>query len=160
MKTEGTFIGLRRSAEAGFSMISAIFLLVVLAGLGVAMMTISTVQHHDTALDVQGVRAYQAARAGAEWGVYRYLNNPTSCSGTNSFTPPGESFTAFVVSVTCTPVNPIAGAATTRSALITSVACNQPVAGACPLGEDATARSADYVKRVVEVRLSPRTNNN
>jgi MSHA biogenesis protein MshP len=157
MKTERTFVNLRQFEEAGFSMISAIFLLVVLAGLGVAMMTISTVQHHDTALDVQGVRAYQAARAGAEWGVYRYLNNPASCSGTNSFTPPGESFTAFVVSVTCTPANLVAGTVTIQSALIQSVACNQPVAGACPLADDSTARNADYVKRIVEVRLSPRT---
>jgi MSHA biogenesis protein MshP len=144
----------RRSAQTGFSLISAIFLLVVLAGLGVAMVTISTVQHHETALDVQGVRAYQAAKAGIEWGVYQYLKHPATCTGAvTSFTPPGESFTGFVVSVTCIPQNLLAGTVTLNAAAIQSVACNQPVSGACPWEEDATAHSPDYVKRVVEVRL-------
>jgi MSHA biogenesis protein MshP len=148
MKIERGLVVYRRSLEAGFSLISAIFLLVVLAGLGVAMVTISTVQQHDTALDVQGVRAYQAARAGIEWGVYRYVNG--SCQANNNFTPPGDSFTGFVVSVSCTV--PLSAPVPTPPVLIRSIACNQPVAGACPL-DDTAAHGPDYVKRVVEVRL-------
>ncbi|MCX7156856.1 MAG: pilus assembly PilX N-terminal domain-containing protein [Rhodocyclales bacterium] len=55
----------------GFAIVSAIFILVVLAALGAFIMSISTSQQIGSALDVQGVRAYQAARAGLEWGLYK-----------------------------------------------------------------------------------------
>ena len=59
--------------QRGFSLISAIFLLVVIAALGTFAVTISTTQHMGAAQDVMGARAYQAARAGIEWGAYRLL---------------------------------------------------------------------------------------
>ena len=65
---------MRRSA--GIGLVTAIFLLVVLAGLAVAMVGISGAQHSASALDVQGARAYQAARAGIEWGLFQSLRNP------------------------------------------------------------------------------------
>jgi MSHA biogenesis protein MshP len=55
----------------GFALVSAIFILVVLAALGAFIVNISTSQQIGSALDVQGVRAYQAARAGIEWGLYQ-----------------------------------------------------------------------------------------
>ncbi len=60
--------------QRGFALVTAIFLLVVLAALGAFMVTMSTVQHTTSAQDVQGSRAYQAARAGIEWGVYQVMN--------------------------------------------------------------------------------------
>jgi hypothetical protein len=39
------------------------------------------------ALDAEGARAYQAARAGIEWGVYRIVNAPAACFGTASPPP-------------------------------------------------------------------------
>ena len=65
-----------RHAQQGFAIVAAIFLLVVLAALGAFMVTFSTVQHTTSAQDLQGVRAYQAARAGTEWGAYQILRNP------------------------------------------------------------------------------------
>ena len=67
----------------GFGIVTAVFLLVVLAGLGAALVNLSTVQHTASALDVQGARAYQAARAGIEWGLYRQLRN-NSCAAPSS----------------------------------------------------------------------------
>ncbi len=55
----------------GFALLSAIFILVVLAALGAFILSVSTNQQIGSALDVQGVRAYQAARAGLEWGIYK-----------------------------------------------------------------------------------------
>jgi MSHA biogenesis protein MshP len=56
--------------QRGFSLVSAIFLLVVLAALGAAMVTFSTAQNQGLAMDVMGSRAYQAANAGVEWAAY------------------------------------------------------------------------------------------
>lgn len=56
--------------QQGFSLVSAIFLLVVIAALGTFAVTLSTMQHQGAALDVMGSRAYQAARAGVEWAAY------------------------------------------------------------------------------------------
>src|SRR4030067_2020097 len=60
-------------SSKGFSLVSAIFLLVVIAALGTFAMTLSTTQHQSAALDVMGARGYQAARAGVEWGAYQVL---------------------------------------------------------------------------------------
>lgn len=64
-----------QNRQLGFSLISAIFLLVVIAALGTFAVTISTTQQQSAALDVLGARAYQASRAGIEWGAYQVLRN-------------------------------------------------------------------------------------
>lgn len=61
----------------GFVLPSAIFLLVILASLAAFLVHISTTQNMTSAQDIQGARAYQAARAGIEWGLYRVLD-PTN----------------------------------------------------------------------------------
>jgi len=58
----------------GFVLPSAIFLLVILAVLAAFLVRISTTQSITSAQDVQGVRAYHAARAGIEWGLYQVLD--------------------------------------------------------------------------------------
>jgi len=55
--------------QSGFAAIAAIFLVVVLAALGGFMLTFSNTQQLTSAQDLQGTRAYWAARAGLEWGV-------------------------------------------------------------------------------------------
>ncbi len=70
-------------AQRGFALVTAIFLLVVLAVLGAAMLTFSSAQHVGSAMDVQGARAYQAARAGIEWGAYQALRNGSCAASTN-----------------------------------------------------------------------------
>ena len=77
---------MRHAIQKGFSLVTAIFLLVVLGGLGAMMMTFFTAQQQSSALDVVGTRAYHAARAGIEWGAYQVLRNPggaftTGCGG-------------------------------------------------------------------------------
>ena len=51
--------------ESGFVLPTAIFLLVVLAALATYMVSLSRTSHISSALDVQGTRAYLAARHGA-----------------------------------------------------------------------------------------------
>lgn len=57
-------------AQRGFSLIMAIFLIVVMAGMAVFLARVSSMQYHASALDEEGILAYQAARAGIEWGAY------------------------------------------------------------------------------------------
>lgn len=79
-------------------MTTAIFLLVVLAALGAAMLTFSSAQHAGATLDVQGARAYQAARAGIEWGAYQALRG-AGCGG-STFTVDGFTVTVTASSQT------------------------------------------------------------
>ena len=63
----------RQPRFAGFVLPSAIFLLVILAALAAFLVNISTTQNMTSAQDIQGARAYHAARAGVEWGLYQVL---------------------------------------------------------------------------------------
>lgn len=89
-----------RSAQHGFSIVSAIFLLVVLAALGAFMVTFSTVQHVTSAQDVRGAQAYQAARAGIEWGLYGALRTMPAASCVASKVL--NDIPGFAVTVECT----------------------------------------------------------
>jgi MSHA biogenesis protein MshP len=110
-----------RSAQRGFAIVSAIFLLVVLGALGAFMVTLSTVQHTTSTQDLQGTRAYQAARAGIEWGAYQILRN-ASCVTSTSLTPPAVSLTGFSVTVLCGSTPYTEGANTISVYQITSTA--------------------------------------
>lgn len=76
--------------QRGFAAVTAVFLLVVLAGLGAFMLTFSNTQQVTSAQDVVGSRAYWAARAGLEWGIASTVaacpTSPKTLTGVNSFT--------------------------------------------------------------------------
>lgn len=146
-------------SQAGFTLVTAIFLLVVLAGLGAAIVTISTSQQIGSALDIQGARAYQAARAGVEWGTYQiWSSSPGSRSGATcaNFTtnPTNLTFPAaagtlsdFTVTVSCVATSPTHSGP--KMFTVTAIACNQTSGGTCP----GTVGSANYVERRVEVTI-------
>lgn len=141
----------RRMRRArGVSLVTAIFLLVVLAGLGAAMMTVATSQQASSSMDIQGARAYQAARAGIEWGLYKQLisnGNSAACftSPTSFALPSGSTLTGFSVTVTCTADTTIAALPRHR---VVAIACNQPASGnVCPN----YSNSIDYVQRRIQV---------
>ena len=80
----------------GFAIVSAIFILVVLAALGAFIVNVFTSQQIGSALDVQGVRVYQAARAGLELGISRWINSG-NCTAT------GTTIDGFTVTITTIP---------------------------------------------------------
>lgn len=89
--------------QTGFAAIAAIFLVVVLAALGAFMVTFSNTQQLTSAQDVQGSRAYWAARAGLEWGIGSVATSvsvPPACPA--SPTTLSTAFDGgFTVTVTC-----------------------------------------------------------
>jgi len=81
--------------QKGFSIIMAIFILIVLSLLGSYMVKLSGVQHATAVSAIQGARAYYAARAGIEWGIAQLLNND-SCAASSALT-----INNFAISVDC-----------------------------------------------------------
>lgn len=131
----------------GIGIVTAIFLLVVLSGLAVAIVTLFTTQQASAALDEQGARAYQAARAGVEWGVYQQLRSSRCDASTQLAMPAGTTLSAFTVTVLCKERS--VGGQLPRY-IITSTACNQAASGGCP--NDAST-SPEYVARTMKVEL-------
>ncbi|WP_028241187.1 hypothetical protein [Stutzerimonas azotifigens] len=80
--------------ERGFGLVAAMFLIIVIAGVIAVMARLAITQNATTSLAQQQARAYQAARAGLEYGIVRSLAEPLqACS---SFDLEG-----FRVEVTC-----------------------------------------------------------
>ncbi|TRZ97734.1 MAG: hypothetical protein D4R84_04745 [Rhodocyclaceae bacterium] len=65
------------SRQQGFGAIAAIVILVILAVMGAAIVGISTSQQISSAQDVMSAKAWQAARAGNEWGLFKALSSTT-----------------------------------------------------------------------------------
>ena len=104
MCREKTMMKFRTKFQKGFSLITAIFLLVVLGGLSAVMMTFFTAQQQSSALDVLGSRAYQAAQAGVEWSAFQILRNGGNCALVTQTLAAGTfngTLSEFVVQVTC-----------------------------------------------------------
>ena len=85
--------------ERGFLLPAAVFLLVVLAGLAAFLLRVSATAQQDAAFDIQGARAYQAARAGIDLGLFQVQRNSV-CIGSQSVTLPA-GFNGFSVTLTC-----------------------------------------------------------
>ncbi len=141
-----------RKRQHGFSIITAIFLLVVLAGLGAAMVTLSTSQNQSSAMDVMGSRAYQAARAGIEWAAYQIINNPTpstaaSCAQTFAQGSLGGTLSPFAVTVTCSKISSaVTGDSLNYFYYVSAVACT---ASTCP----GTPSDANYIERSISTKF-------
>src|SRR6266480_3790533 len=167
--------------QTGFGIIAAIFLLVVLTLLATFIASVTGMQQSSGQLDVLGVRAYQSARAGIEWGAYQVLDpnntlNATDCTGTPTKPtmpvcpgggtydlPAGTLFgslSPFTVSVCCTLTTPDAlngNRSTTegnRSIWVYQLvvdACNQPTGSSCP---NTGTPTSGYVSRQITAVLS------
>lgn len=141
-----------KKLQQGFSIITAIFLLVVLAFLGVAMVAFSTAQNQSSAMDVLGARAYQAARAGIEWSAYQVWISPVSATAPTTSCPNtfmagtasalGGSLAPFTVTVTCNATPHVENTSTIWVYDVSSVAAMGTLGG------------TDYVERVMSVKLA------
>jgi MSHA biogenesis protein MshP len=146
---------MRPDRHAGFALTSAIFLIVVLAALGAIIVTVAGLQQTSSARDVMGGKAYQAARAGIEWGAYRVLQqgSPGVCPATTSIPmPAGTELAGLTATVTCVRTTADEGARTGINGVefyvITSTACNQ---APCP---NTTTPGAGYVERQLQASIS------
>ncbi|WP_319239733.1 hypothetical protein [uncultured Propionivibrio sp.] len=154
-----------RTNQRGFGAIMAIVVLVILALFGAAMVTVGTVQQVTSAQDLLVANAWQTARTGNEWGLYKARNKLkwTSTTGENCDTGTRSAEldltaqTGFRVTVTCTPSQlynegeTVPGTdKTVRIYTILAVACN---AATCP-DKNATAANPGYVERSRRVQVT------
>ena len=139
----------------GFSIVSALFILVVLAGLAAYIVSTSATQHLTLAQDAMNSRALQASRAGIEWATHQVTratafqaNCQAVTAAYGSATPERQGFGSgdfpglegFRVDVECRSQQFSEGAATYRVYQIVSTACT---AAACPA---AVAPGTGYVE--------------
>ena len=96
------------SRQRGFSLVTAIFLLVVIAALVVYMTSLRVVQQTTLVYSVQGARAMQAARSGIEWGIQRAIVG-AGCAASTTFTPTVSPLDAFSIEVRCQSSSHIEG---------------------------------------------------
>ncbi len=69
-----------RSRQGGVSVIMAVFLLLLMAVLAAGIANLVSTSAVDLAADIGGSRAYQAARAGAEWGMFQLDPNASNAA--------------------------------------------------------------------------------
>ena len=138
-----------RRPSLGFALMLAVFLIVTLATIGLYLVTVSTGQVQAVSQDEQALRAYQAARAGLERGMYqRLITGDCAVPASITFTNPG--LTNFRAEITCVQVGvaEIEGAPPAISVfLITSRGCNaNPCTPATP--------PLTYVERQLQVTVT------
>ncbi len=94
----------RRSADAaaGFALVPALFLVVVLGLLAVVGVRVGVGQQQTVTMSLMQARALAAARAGIEWGANRALDPvSSSCAASTTLNLTEAALNGFTVVVTC-----------------------------------------------------------
>lgn len=124
--------------QQGFTIIQAIFIIVVLALLGTYMVRLSTVQQSTSTQVLLQARAYQAARSGIEWGISKIVNSASP----NCFNDETWQTDGYTVNASCRRSGPFdEGAGNTYLYNLTAVA------------SFAAIDSPDFVSRRLEVTI-------
>ena len=88
-----------RVSSSGFSLIAALFLIVVIAALGAFAVRIGSGQQQSVNLQLLSARAMAAADSGIEWGAYRALRANSCTTTTLNLTE--AALNGFSVTVVC-----------------------------------------------------------
>ena len=138
----------RMHSSRGFVLPAAIFLLVVMATLAAFLVQLTVASQIGGTQDMQGARAYQAARLGIEAGLYAVQQGAHTCPGGTLSGVAG--LTGFKTTWSCSATNfNDAGTAHTIYQ-ITSTACTTTGAS-CPSATPGEMQSSDYVERQLVV---------
>ena len=131
--------------QNGFLLPAAIFILVILAALGAYALNITSIQQATSTQDVQGARAYQAARAGIEWAAYQVLSPGTMALASCPASPSTIAVDNFSVAVSCT-----------RSADYFEQGSDHTIAiyDVTATASFGTAGTTGYIERQIQVTLS------
>ena len=131
--------------QHGFTLVSAVFLIAILAALSAYMVNFRVHQDAAVALDTLGIRAYAAARSGIEWGAYNSLQND-ACAASTSIGL-GGTLSGFTVTVACARNGFNEAGASVNVDSITATACNSAT---CPQATPGPY----YVERQITVMVS------
>ena len=135
--------GCMRVNQRGFTLVWALFLVVIGSLIATYMLRMSAVQVGGNTLAITGARAWQAANAGAEWGMHQATIS-SSCAASSTFAMGAESdLSGFTVTVTCASSSYSEGSGTVTLYQIVSSA-ERGVLGTTP----------DYAYRRVRVTVA------
>jgi MSHA biogenesis protein MshP len=133
------------AGQAGFSLVAAIFLIVVLAALGAFAVQIAMSQYQSATSELLQARAQAAAEAGLEYEANLALQRvPASCLATNTLNLTRGALTGFVVELACssTPQHRIYSP-------VTSTWTSYTVYALAATATKGTYGAQDYVARTV-----------
>ena len=123
--------------QTGISLITAIFLLVIVALLAVYITNIRAVQQCTSLYGTQGARAIQAARSGIEWGIYESLVATPGCPATTTI-----NIDRFSVQIQCSETSHREGVTDVVTYQLTSTATT------------GTFGTLDYMQRRIQAKVS------
>lgn len=126
--------------QRGVTLVTAIFLVVVLAGLAVVAVRLTASSAQTAGLDLRAAQAFHAARSGVGWAAYRALGAGWCSTQTLGLSEGGTA--GFTVTVSCSQS--------------THVEAGQPinVFTIVALAEAGVYGGPDYVSRRVEAKVT------
>lgn len=139
---------MKRGCQSGFAYIAAVVLLVVVAGVCVALLRMTGTQQATVDSALLGARASLAARGGIEWGFYQLRNG--NCEAERTLADFAGD-TGFQVTVRCTARTFNEGEDSAgkpvqkRMVQLEALACNG--GAACPSTDPAVLAGPGYVER-------------
>jgi MSHA biogenesis protein MshP len=131
-----------KTARAGFSMVTAIFLLVIVATLGAYMATIGSTQQQTSTLSILGARTLAAAESGVEWAVAQVIAGNACFASPSSFTLNGGAASGLDITATCSATNHTEGTTVFNVFRINVTASRGPVG------------SPDYTRRTIRTTVT------
>lgn len=87
--------------QRGFSLVSAMFVIIVVAVLGAYLLSFGNIQQATTTQALQGTRAWFAARSGLEWAIERAINAHDTVCGNPAVVTGPFNVEGFSVTVSC-----------------------------------------------------------
>lgn len=139
-----------RRSQRGISTVTALFLVTVLVGVGVAGAALFRAGQDAATVDLQALRAAEAARAGLEWASWRITRPlaPVCAATTNLANLPG-TLAPYVVTVGCQANGPYneGGPSPVNTYALRAVACNQPLPAAAPARCPNPAPADGYIEQ-------------
>ena len=138
--------------QGGFTIALSLFVLVAMSAMGIAIWKSFVYSQEEMALDAMQNQAYQAAKAGAEIGVYRSLRGDGACPATKSLSfvlTQGSlpALPAWRIEAYCHRETSNENGQPILSDTWTSVSCN---ASSC----SPSSASGSYVSRTVTVQVA------
>jgi MSHA biogenesis protein MshP len=129
----------------GFALPSAIFLLVVLSLMSVGLLLINSFLQKNSTLDILDTKAYLAAKAGLEYGLYQANKSSVCLSSGQTINLSGSFFQGFKATYSCSSQTSNEAGNVLTYYTITSNGCNTS-SSSCP---ELTTKpnNEDYVEK-------------
>lgn len=134
--------------QRGISSITAIFLVTVLAVLAAAGIRMWRSAQDDQTLDMQLMRARNAAAAGLQTGFYRAARVGSCVAATTNINNLPGTLAPYTVTLTCVADGPYTDGGPVTRYRLQSVACNMPAAALAACPNNVASSGSGYVEVV------------